>query len=344
MSKPITSHLACALGLAALAGLALAAAPRPRAHDKENAPTYRVSGPFTHDNLAVFFLHGEDQIKDKKILTLDEALAAKKVIVHETKNVQKLAIENISTQDVFVQAGDVVKGGQQDRTLGVDMLVPPKSGKIPIDSFCVEQGRWNKRESEDDKAFNSSKDGLVGNRLKLAARSARNQGQVWRGVGYEQMRLAQTLKADVKDTKSQTSYQLTLENKKLLDTIDAYVKKLTRSLDKQTDVIGYAVVINGKVTSADAYANADLFKKLWPKLLKCSAIEAFVEKDAKAKFKPAKTADVQAFLAEPLKGKQTQKDVTKELKESQRETEKNVLFETRTDKDKVVLRRSYLAK
>jgi hypothetical protein len=343
MSKSFTSHLACAaVVLAGLAGLALADAPRSRSDAKPSAPTYRVSGPFTHDNLTIFLLHGDDQIKDKKILTLDEALAAKKVIVHETKHVQKLAIENVSTQDVFVQAGDVVKGGQQDRTLGVDMLVPPKSGKIPIESFCVEQGRWNKRDSEDDKAFNSSKDTLYGNRLKLAARSARNQGQVWRGVGYEQSRLGMLLKAEVKDAKSETSYQLTLENKKLLDTVDVYVKKLTGSLDKQTDVIGYAVVINGKVTSADVYANADLFKKLWPKMLKCSAIEAFVEKDAKLKFKLAKADDVKAFLAEPLKGKQTQKDVTKELKESQTETEKNVLFETHSDK--AVLRRSYLAK
>src|SRR5439155_10084907 len=138
-------HLACCLGLAALAGLAPAAAP-PSRHARAPASAYRVSGPFTHDNLTIFLLHGKDQIEGKKLLTLDEALAAKKVIVHETKDVNKLAIENVSNEDVFVQAGDVVKGGQQDRALAVDMIVPPKSGKVPIPSFCVEQGRWSKRD------------------------------------------------------------------------------------------------------------------------------------------------------------------------------------------------------
>ena len=69
------------------------------------------------------------------------------------------------------------------------------------------------------------------------------------------------------------------------DLIAAYVKKLEKSLDKQKDVIGYAVVINGKVHSADVFANADLFRKLWPKLLKCAAIEAIAENEAKAKTK-----------------------------------------------------------
>jgi hypothetical protein len=343
MSRSTRTHLACALGLATLAGLALASAP-PRIHkaDKKATPAYKVSGPYTHDNLTIFFLHGEDQIKDRKFLTLDEALAAKKVIVHETKNVGQLAIENVSNQDVFVQAGDIVKGGQQDRVLVVDLIVPAKSGKTPIVSFCVEQGRWSKREKEDDKRFNSSKDNLVGNKLKLAARMARNQGQVWRNVGYAQSQLSKTLKSDVKDAKSETSLQLTLENKKLLETIDVFVKKLEKSLGKQKDVIGYAVAINGKVNNADVYANADLFRKLWPKLLKCSAIEAIAEKNEKEKFKPAKSADVLAFLADPDKGKETEKNVTKDLKERLKETAENVLLETYSDK--AVLRRSYLKK
>lgn len=339
MSKFISSHLGCVLGLAVLAGFALAAAPPVKSTG--TAPTYRISGPFTHDNLTIFLLHGKDQIQSK-LLTLDEALAAKKVIVHETKDVNKLAIENVSDQDVFVQAGDVVKGGQQDRALAVDMIVPPKSGKVPIHAFCVEQGRWNKRDMEADTYFSSSKDRLVGNRLNLAARSARSQGQVWRNVEYEQGRLKKRLEEEVKDAKSETSYQLTLENKKLLDTIAAYVKALEKCPDRKTEVIGYAVVINGKVYNADVYANADLFRKLWPKLLKGSAIDATVEKDAKVKYLPARASDVLAFLAEAQRGKETQKDVTKELKESQKETSKSVLFETRSDK--AILRRSYLAK
>ena len=87
-------------------------ADKAKAGDKPTA-SYRYSGPYTHDNLTVFLIHGADQIKDRDILTLEEALKAKKVIVHETKNVNQLAIENVSGQEVFVQAGDIVRGGQR---------------------------------------------------------------------------------------------------------------------------------------------------------------------------------------------------------------------------------------
>ena len=48
-----------------------------------------------------------------------------------------------------MQSGDIVKGGQQDRVLTVSLMLPPKSGRIPIASFCVEQGRWPARGKED---------------------------------------------------------------------------------------------------------------------------------------------------------------------------------------------------
>ena len=45
---------------------------------------YRLSGPYTHGNLTVFLVHGKDQT-NKTFLTLQEALAQKKVRVYETK-------------------------------------------------------------------------------------------------------------------------------------------------------------------------------------------------------------------------------------------------------------------
>ncbi len=105
------------------------------------AVDYRLSGPFTHKNLTIFLIHGESMIEGKSILTLQEALEQRKVVVYETKSVNELSIENRSDQDIYVQAGDIVKGGQQDRVLAVDLIVPPKSGRMPIAAFCVESGR-----------------------------------------------------------------------------------------------------------------------------------------------------------------------------------------------------------
>jgi len=332
-------HLACTLGLAVTAGLAFG--QQPNAPAKATEPSYRISGPFTHENLTIFLLHGDDQVKDKKFLTLDEALKAKQVIVHETKNVNQLSIENVSTESVFVQAGDIVKGGQQDRTIAVDLVVPPKSGKLPVSSFCVEANRWSKRGSENEKAFDSSTRGLSSNKLKLAARAG-GQGLVWKNVAYAQMQLKASLKTEVKSPSSESSLQLTLENKKLVDAVKVYVKKLEKSLDKQTDAIGYAVAINGKVNNADVYANADLFRKLWPKLLTCSAIEAVAEAKPNTKVETVKADAIRKFLADVSKGKLTEKKIHKDVKELKQETEKTVLFETKSAA--TVLRRSYIVK
>ncbi|HXL80610.1 MAG TPA: DUF6569 family protein, partial [Pyrinomonadaceae bacterium] len=109
------------------------------------ASDYRLSGPYTHKNLSIFLIHSKTTTRTKSFLTLQEALEQRKVVVYETQSVNELAIENLSSEEVYVQAGDIVKGGQQDRMMGVDFIVPPKSGRMPIAAFCVEHGRWSGR-------------------------------------------------------------------------------------------------------------------------------------------------------------------------------------------------------
>jgi phosphoribosylaminoimidazole carboxylase (NCAIR synthetase) len=91
-------------------------------------------------------VHGKELMPGKNFLTLQEALAQKKVIVYETKDVNELAIRNLSNQDVYVQSGDVVRGGDQDRMISIDFIVPPRSKRIPIAAFCVESDRWEREE------------------------------------------------------------------------------------------------------------------------------------------------------------------------------------------------------
>ena len=117
----------------------------------------KLSGPFTHENLDVYLIHGEDSLKDVPILTLGEAIAEKKVIVHETGDVGELKIENLSkTEHVYIHSGDIVKGGKQDRTLPNGFLLAPSTKPVPLESFCVEQGRWANRGKESIANFNAS--------------------------------------------------------------------------------------------------------------------------------------------------------------------------------------------
>ena len=185
---------------------------------------YRISGPFTHKNLTIFLIHGKNQIEGKSFLTLQEALEQKKVVVYETKDVNELSIENRSDQDIYVQAGDIVKGGQQDRVLAVDLIVPPKSGRMPIAAFCVESGRWNKREGERAEGFSSSAEVVATKDLKMAAKSAKSQGAVWENVTVAQDKLSENLSTRVNSAVSESSLQLAVENRKVQETAAGYTQ------------------------------------------------------------------------------------------------------------------------
>lgn len=299
------------------------AAQKPQEKDE-----YRLEGPFTQGNLTVFLIHGKDKIKGQTFITLQEALVQKKVIVRETREVNELSIENISSEEVFVQSGDIVKGGQQDRMLVVDLILPPRSGKIPIAAFCVENGRWSRRGNEEVTTFNSSSNVVASRDVKLAAKARESQGEVWREVARAQDKLSANVGGNVKNQASPTSLQLALENKDVQKTADNYVEALSGIVNGKSDVIGYVFAINGKINSADIYASSVLFKKLWPKLLKASAIEAIAELRRGEKFAAPPADAVRGFL-DDSKGTEKQKDVSSRVQVMTRESSGSVFFETR---------------
>jgi hypothetical protein len=310
------------------------------------AGNYKISGPYTHENLTIFLIHGKNTISGKKFLTLQEAMQQKVVIVHETKDVNELAIENVSRDyEVYVQSGDIVKGGQQDRVLAVDLIVPPRSGKIPIAAFCVEQGRWSKRGNETAGKFESSNEVVATRDLKIAANKTKSQSEVWAKVAEAQDKLSQNTGVVVNSSVSSSSLQLSLENSRVQEMTTDYVRKLAGIINGKTDVIGYAFTINGKINSADIYGSNILFQKLWPKLLKASAVEAIAELQRDAKFEPVKSASVKDFFAAAEDGKASEDEVTTRIKRVTRETNEHILFETRDEDQKAgYIHRSYVKK
>jgi hypothetical protein len=305
---------------------------------------YRIEGPFTHDNLSVFLIHGKDKLSGK-FLTLQEALNQKKVVVDETGSVNELRIENVSGEEIYVQSGDIVKGGRQDRMLVVDLIVPAHSGKIPIAAFCVEHGRWSQRGGEAAGVFSTSNDSIATKELKLAAKGEGSQTEVWRQVGAAQARLSENVGATVNSSASPSSFQLAIENKEVQKSADGYIEALSQIVDRKSDVIGYAFAINGKINSADVYASSALFKRLWPKLLKSSAIEAVADFQKDGSFEAPTVDDVRGFLAASEAGSEKDKDVTSRIRLVTRESDENIFFETRDRaKPGVWVHRNYIKK
>ncbi len=88
---------------------------------------FEITGPYVHDNLALYLVHGRDVLKEQAYLTLQEALEQEKIVVHETGNVQMLVVENVSDQMIYIQSGDIVRGGKQNPRLAT-MAVGGRSG------------------------------------------------------------------------------------------------------------------------------------------------------------------------------------------------------------------------
>lgn len=307
---------------------------------------YKISAPITHDNLTIFLVQGEDKLKDKRFLTLQEALEQKKVVVHETSTVNQLTIENLSpNEEIFIQSGEIVKGGKQDRLLSLDLIVSPKSGQVPISSFCVEHGRWVQRGNEAFDKFAQCPDIIASNDLRLASKYKKAQGEVWQKVTEVQGKLSMNAAAPVQAEASKSSLQLTLEHKKVQEAIEGYVKALADLPKDKKDAIGYVMAINDKVVCADVYASRELFLKLWPKMAKACAVEAFSELQKGKKFTPPTVEAVKAFLADSEKGKAKNEDINKRVRLTTVDSEKNVLFETRdNDQPAAVLHKNYLKK
>src|SRR5204863_4455174 len=315
---------------------------------------YRVTGPVTHENLAIYLVRGKSAAGPVP-LTREEALAKRSVKVHETGNVNELQIENLGNDEVFVQSGDIVKGGQQDRVLTVTLLLPPKSGRIPIASFCVEQGRWTARGREDVKTFATASAVIPSREAKIAMKapvtvsadpaptggvavrtlsitasetSARQQ-EVWRKVRKVQDGLSSNLGTTVNAPASQSSLQLALENERLKDAQAAYIKALQGAGEKEDDIVGYVFAVNGRLNSAEIYPSNGLFRKMWPKLLAANATEAIGETGMAAEPALPSTEQVLAFLDHAEHGKAQEKALNSTVRLETREADQSLYFETR---------------
>ena len=275
---------------------------------------YDFSDPITHDNLTLFFIYGDDKIAGGEFLTLQEALEMKKIVVKETGNVQELRVKNVGDKPIYIQAGEIVRGGKQDRVFPTDLIVPPDGKEMPISSFCVEQGRWSARGAEASQIFSSSANAMNSNAGKIAAIVLRDQGAVWQSVASSQAELSEKVGKDVRSRKSASSLELTLSSEDLKKATEAYQAPLGKAIEGRKRVVGVAVVLNGKVHNVDIYGSSALFRKLYPKLLKANAVEAVAKKQKDLKFEIASAEDVKNWMAEAKKGQEATRRINDQMK------------------------------
>jgi hypothetical protein len=298
---------------------------------------YQLSGPYRCENLSIFLIHGNDKVSGKKFLSLAEALDRQLVTIHETGDVNRLTAQNHSADSyIFIQSGDIVKGGRQDRTLGQDILLPPKSGKIALDSFCVEQGRWSQRGKETAATFSSSSKYLSSKELKLAAKRAKSQTEVWKAVADEQARLSQNVGQSVRNDASATSLQLSLESKALEEKSRKYQQTLWPIGQSEKDAVGFAYAIDGQFTTAEIYGSRVLFQKLWPKLIEAATCESIALYQPRPVAVPTDGAIIKTHILEALSSPRIQEASDQYTQRKTGDSKESHAFETKDEKDQLI--------
>jgi hypothetical protein len=256
---------------------------------------FRISGPYAHDNVSVFLVHADKQA-DGDFITLDEGLkvGTVKVTEKEQEQVGELRIDNQSDSPLFLQEGDRIQGGKQDRTIISSMVVPPKSGPTALPSMCIEHSRWVYRGGNNREFAATENAALAPLRVRYAAKVAKDQGRVWAGVAMQKAEASEKLAA--KNTNSSLNEALdSPEVKKLSDACAAALKGV---LEEHPDAVGVVVAVNGKIEEVNVYPNHKLLTKLYPRLLQSYAFQAALEKDKAADVKAVDHDAVVRFLQE----------------------------------------------
>jgi hypothetical protein len=282
------------IALAALLTVLVASCGSPQPPPVVEAGEVRISGPYVHENLAVYLLHRKEA-DPQEYLTLHEGLKSGSVAVteKEQEQVEKLIVENKSDLPLFIQEGDRLQGGKQDRIVGISLVVPPRSGKVPVPAFCVEQSRWT-RGAHGGTFVDTTNAAFAGNSVRYAAKVQGSQHEVWEKVAQQKAELNRQNAAP----NTNSSLNEALDSKAVMDQAAAYEKALGDFASKHPDAVGVAFALNGKVEETVAYPSASLLRKVYGRLVGSYAIQALSDKKASTA-PPAES--VAAFMKEGAK-------------------------------------------
>jgi hypothetical protein len=298
----------------------------------------RVEGPFESRNLAIYLVRGP-QTDNRRYVTLGEAMRAGSVVLRERgagagqdrAEVNELEMENKSGEWLFLQAGDVVEGGKQDRTIAIDVAIAPRSAPQPISAFCVEHGRWTAK-SGSGMAFRSNTALLGSGALKRKIQGEKSQAGVWAEVAAGSARASEVVNTDASRPAAALSstgtYNAIVQNDEIRSQRADYVNPLLPRLEQSGDAIGIVVAINGEITAADVYGSPALFRALARKLVESYALEALLARRLeKSGVTPPAKETALAFLTEVSRAAGKDEKVARSISRTTRETPSVVLYE-----------------
>jgi hypothetical protein len=264
----------------------------------ETGPGYKVLAPISQGNLTIFPVVADRSHDTRNFLTLDEGLRSgevlvseagsmqplirgpRRVIPHSGAEVNRLVLVNNSERPLILLAGEIVTGGKQDRVVGKDRIVPPKSDPIDLAVFCVEPGRWVATKSD----FGSFQSQMAQPSVRRSAMADKDQQKVWQEVRVSALAMAApAAPATQRALESTSSYARVMGNAEVKLRVDAVAAPLEQSCEglirtlRDRNAVGVVVAVNDQIIWADLFGSTSLLEEYWPKLIRSYAAEALTQ-------------------------------------------------------------------
>ncbi|MCH8903054.1 MAG: hypothetical protein IIA45_03975 [Bacteroidetes bacterium] len=224
-------------------------------------------------------------------------------IVRGGARVNTLFIENTSMDTIYLMAGEVIKGGKQNRVIAQDVLIPPSNGeKVDLSVFCVEHGRWSYSDNDNDGIPASF--GIISNATTVQTTKVidteKDQSKVWDSV-----RGVMSKNDAVSGTGTYTALEDAEEFKAELNGYLAHFENFASSFD---NMIGVVVVCGSNIVCLDMFATKELFRKEFSGLLISYATEAITNGEDVKIFR----AEVVKYLDKVLNDEDSQEEIVEQ--------------------------------
>jgi hypothetical protein len=195
--------------------------------------------------LTVFPLIG-GQFRVPAYLTGPEAFEAGLLEVNELDppEVPKLAVTNLSDLPILLVEGEMLVGGDQNRTMNVTVLCPPRT-RTAVPVSCVEAGRWGARRTMSGKrkhapgSLRAAKTAYLEPRSDDVGARGSNQGLVWEEVSR------QSVAHDV--------YSGTAALDDVQEKVEERISEQLEGIEPQPNQVGVICTVGDEVVGLDVF-------------------------------------------------------------------------------------------
>jgi hypothetical protein len=125
-----------------------------------------------------------------------------------------------------------------------------------------------------------------------------------------------------------SSLNSALEAREVRKSAEAFSSSLAKPVVTSGDAVGCVFAIDGKLTAGDVYSSRELFRRMWPKLVRAAALEALAAEVSMTPRDRPTLESVTAFLGAADSKVRTERKVNQRMRVLQKGTDDVVVFET----------------